>query len=225
MKAMILAAGRGKRLRPLTDHTPKPLLKVGAYSLIEHTLHALVKAGIRDIVINIAYLGESIKNGLGDGARYGARIIYSDEGEQALETAGGIRQALPLLGEDPFLVVNGDIASDYPYQRLTGLSDTAAHLILVPNPPHHPAGDFALEQDRLTRAEQQRYTYSGIGLYHPRFFRHCPPGVQALAPLLYEAIAQGRISGEIYRGFWMDIGTPERLAELRAKFDGAGCAS
>lgn len=215
MKAIILAAGRGERMRPLTDHTPKPLLKAAGKSLIEYTVEALVTAGIADIIINIAHLGEQIKHCLGDGSLYHANIIYSDEGATGLETAGGIKQALPLLGNSPFLVVNGDISCDFPFQSLVNKDCDLAHLIMVNNPEHHLTGDFALNsQSILTSEGSPKYTYSGIGLYNPDLFANISYGKSPLAPLLKNAMQVKRVTGELYQGFWMDIGTPKRLEEL-----------
>lgn len=214
MKAMILAAGRGERLRPLTDHTPKPLLRAGGRSLIEHLIAGLAASGFRDLVVNLSHLGELIEAQLGDGRRLGARIVYSPEGPEPLETAGGIRNALPLLGEDPFLVINGDIATDFPFDRLHGFPVREAHLVLIPNPPHHRQGDFSLEDGCVSTAGHDRYTYAGIGVYRPSLFSALPPGRAALAPLLRQAIPQGVVTGELYRGFWMDVGTVERLRAL-----------
>lgn len=216
MKAMILAAGRGERMRPLTDSTPKPLLQAGGRTLIEYHLAALVGAGFTDIVINHAHLGGQIEAALGDGHRYGARISYSDEGV-ALETGGGIFKALPLLGDAPFLVVNGDIWTDYPYARLTQPPAGLAHLILVDNPPHHPGGDFALNGDQVREQGENMLTFSGIGVYRPALFDGCEPGRFPLAPLLRRAMAAGEVSGEYYGGAWIDIGTPQRLQELEAR--------
>lgn len=214
MKAMILAAGRGERLRPLTDRTPKPLLPAGGRPLIEHTIAALARAGFPEILINLSHLGEQIQARLGDGARLGAKLLYSPEGETALETGGGIHRALPLLGGEPFLVVNGDIATDYPFERLHTQPFGLAHLVLTDNPPHHPKGDFALREGALLDSTENGYTFSGIGVYRPELFAGCKPGKFPLAPLLREAMAKGLVSGEIYRGFWMDIGTEARLREL-----------
>lgn len=215
MKAMILAAGRGERMRPLTDHTPKPLLPVAGKPLIEHTIIQLVSAGFTDIVINHAHLGQQIEDTLGNGNHLGANISYSPEGGQALETAGGIINALPLLGKDVFLVVNGDIATDFPFAALKKVSVDLAHIVLIDNPPHHTQGDFALDNSgKVTENENHRYTFSGIGLYHPDLFSKTPPGKSKLAPLLREAIAAKKATGQHYSGFWMDIGTPERLQEL-----------
>jgi N-acetyl-alpha-D-muramate 1-phosphate uridylyltransferase len=217
MKAMILAAGRGERMRPLTDHTPKPLLPVAGKPLIVHTINQLVAAGFTDIVINHAHLGQQIEDTLGNGKHLGANIVYSPEGEQALETAGGIINALPLLGNKPFLVVNGDIATDFPYTELHKIKVDLAHIVLIDNPPHHPQGDFALDHSgKVTDNDQQRYTFSGIGLYHPDLFSNTPSGISKLAPLLRAAISAQRATGQHYSGFWMDIGTPERLQELAA---------
>ena len=215
MKAMILAAGRGERMRPLTDHTPKPLLPVAGKTLIEHTINQLVSAGFTDIVINHAHLGQQIEEKLGDGEYLGANITYSPEGEQALETAGGIIKALPLLGHEPFLVVNGDIATDFPFAELKKVSVDLIHLVMVDNPNHHAQGDFGLHSSgQLTNNDAQRYTFSGIGLYHPDLFINTPPGKSKLLPLLLKAIAAKKATGQHYSGFWMDIGTPERLQEL-----------
>ena len=217
MMAMLLAAGRGERMRPLTDLTPKPLLQVGGKPLIVWHIERLVDAGITDIVINHAHLGKKIEQALGDGSRFGATIRYSDEGT-ALETAGGIAFALQLLGEQPFAVVNGDIWCDYDFARLSGLAANMrqdnAHLVLVNNPPQHPHGDFGLRDGRVTDSGP-KLTFSGIGLYRPELFMHIPRGSKApLAPLLREQIAAGWVSGEYHRGLWFDVGTPQRLAEL-----------
>lgn len=216
MKAMILAAGRGERMRPLTDRTPKPLLDAGGCSLIEHHLVNLKRAGIREVVINLAWLGERIREYLGDGSRYGLRIRYSDEGAAALETAGGIIQALPLLGDETFLVVNGDIWTDYPFAELTLGAGALARLVMIDNPPHHPKGDFALERGLLRLQGETMLTYSGIGLYRRELFAPYPPGKRGLREVLNAAIAQERIEGMHYRGQWFDIGTPQRLEALRA---------
>ena len=210
MKAMILAAGRGERMRPLTDHTPKPLLQAGGRPLIEHLIVALVEAGITELVINHAHLGEQVEATLGDGSRWGASIRYSPEAE-ALETAGGIHRALPLLGSDPFLVVNGDIATDFPFATLLGRPIDLAHLVLVPNPEHHPRGDFGLQDGKAMDGGDIRYTFGGIGVYRPELFKDCVPGRFPLAPLLRSAMALGSVSGELHQGMWMDIGTMERL--------------
>lgn len=234
MRAMILAAGRGERMRPLTDHCPKPLLQVGGRSLLEWHLLALARAGIREVVINLAWQGAMIPAALGDGSRYGVRLVYSDEHPEALETAGGIIHALPLLGEAPFLVVNGDIWTDFDFARPPTLdADALGSLILVPNPPQHPRGDFALlprgagEADILAdpaRLESAgappRFTFSGIAVYRPEFFAGVSPGRQPLLPLLRRAAAAGRLRGRLYQGSWSDVGTPDRLRELDERLAG-----
>lgn len=217
---MILAAGLGTRMRPLTDHTPKPLLMAGGKPLIVWHIEKLARAGFQDIVINLAWLGWKIPAALGDGAQWHVRLHYSDEQQEgALETAGGIIKALPLLGHEPFLVVNGDVWCDYPCLPITFNSTDLAHLVLVQNPPHHPAGDFALDSsgrvfDKSNDAKLPHYTFSGIGYYHPALFADLPHGKRALAPLLRQAMANGQISGDYFGGDWRDIGTPERLASL-----------
>jgi len=214
MKALILAAGRGERLRPFTDSIPKPLLQVGGRPLIEHIIAGLAGAGFCEIVINLAHLGRKIQDRLGDGVRFGINIVYSQEGSEALETGGGIHRALPLLGNEPFLVVNGDVASDFPFENLQRHPDGLAHLVLVENPPHHLQGDFALQGDRVVDEGEPKYTFSGIGVYRPELFAGRKPGKFPLAPLLREAMVGGSVSGQIHTGFWMDIGTVERLREL-----------
>ena len=215
MKAMILAAGRGERMRPLTDHTPKPLLLVAGKPIIEHTITQLVAAGFTEIVINHAHLGEQIEAALGNGQALGASICYSPEGEQGLETAGGIINALPLLGDDVFLVVNGDIATDFDFATLKNIPVDLAHLVLVANPKHHTEGDFGLDDTGLVyEYAREQYTFSGIGLYSPKLFHNLPAGSRKLGPLLRQAIAKQQISGQKFIGFWIDIGTPERLQEL-----------
>jgi MurNAc alpha-1-phosphate uridylyltransferase len=226
MKAMILAAGRGERMRPLTDATPKPLLLAGDKPLIVWHIEALVRAGIRDIAINHAHLGQLIEQTLGDGSRYGAHLRYSAESE-ALETAGGIAHALPLLGDAPFAVINGDIACDFDYARLPPraialrASGLRAHLVLVPNPPHHPRGDFALMDGKVSAEGETKLTFSGIGVYDPALFAGIASGAKApLAPLLRAAMCEGAVSGELHTGRWMDVGTPERLTELGRALSG-----
>jgi MurNAc alpha-1-phosphate uridylyltransferase len=219
MKAMILAAGRGERMRPLTDHTPKPLLQVGGKPLIVWHIERLARAGFRELVINHAHLGRQIESALGDGSRFGVSIAYSDESE-ALETAGGIAQALSLLGEEPFLVVNGDVYTDYDFSRLIAqpMGGVVAHLVLVDNPPQHAQGDFYLKDGRLVERGASRLTFSGIGVYRPELFASVIAGSKAkLAPLLHAAIAQQRATAEHYRGDWVDVGTPERLQALDRK--------
>lgn len=214
MKAMILAAGRGERMRPLTDSTPKPLLGAGGKRLIEFHLEALAAAGFQEVVINHAHLGEQIEQFLGNGERYGLRVTYSPEGT-ALETGGGIFRALPLLGDSPFLVINGDVWTDYPYAQLLDRTIEAAHLVLVPNPPQHPRGDFFLHDAMVSDAGVgARLTFSGIGIYHPSLFAGCEDGAFPLAPLLRRAMVEGRVSGERFDGRWFDIGTPQRLQQL-----------
>jgi MurNAc alpha-1-phosphate uridylyltransferase len=214
MKVMILAAGRGERLRPLTNHTPKPLLAVAGRAMIEYTIDNLVTAGFQDIVINLSHLGAQIRNHLGDGKQFGANICYSDEGDNALETAGGIQKALPLLGDQAFVVINGDIATDFDYARLHDINIKLAHLILIPNPEHHQQGDFGLNDGIVDQHSSERYTFSGIGIYHPDLFKHCQPGKLRLADLLREVMGSGQVSGTLFTGFWMDVGTPERLQTL-----------
>lgn len=228
MRAMILAAGRGERMRPLTDHTPKPLLPAGGKPLIVWHLERLAAAGIRDVVINHAWLGEQLPSQLGDGSRYGVRISYSAEAT-ALETAGGIAQALPLLGTQPFLVINGDIWCDWASTQahaLAGELDAAqadAWLLLVDNPDHHPQGDFTLAADgRVGTDGPQRLTFAGIGLYRPSLFEGLPRGTPApLAPLLRLAMARGAVRGAHHPGHWTDVGTPQRLAALDARLAAA----
>lgn len=215
MKAMILAAGHGTRMRPLTDHTPKPLLLAGGKPLIVWHIEKLARAGFRDIVINLAWLGWQIPEALGDGSRWQVRLHYSDEQfEGALETAGGIIKALPLLGDEPFLVVNGDVWCDYPCLLHTLATTDLAHLVLVNNPAHHLKGDFALQEGRVFNEGAERYTFSGIGYYRPELFAGLEYGKRPLAPLLRTAMQHGQVSGEWFGGDWRDIGTPERLAEL-----------
>ncbi len=217
MKAMILAAGRGERMRPLTDETPKPLLEAGGRSLIEHRIAALVRGGITEIVINHAWHGAQIEARLGDGAHLGARLRYSPEGDRRLETGGGIRNALTLLGDAPFIVVNGDVWTDYPFERLPEDPAGLAHLVLVPNPPHHPGGDFVLDGTFVTNGVATRLTYSGIAVLRPALFDGQDAEVFPLAPLLRAAADRGLVSGKRYDGLWLDIGTPESLEALRLR--------
>jgi MurNAc alpha-1-phosphate uridylyltransferase len=220
MKAMILAAGRGERMRPLTDSTPKPLLTVGGKPLIGYHLEALARAGLRDVVVNLSWLGGSIRQAIGTGERYGVRIAYSDEGANALETAGGIFKALPLLAPGPFLVVNGDIWTDIDLGKLH-LEDAAdGRLVLVSNPVQHPRGDFGLDGDSVVERDTDRFTYSGVGMFRPELFAGCQPGKFPLLPLLKRAIAAGKLRGQLHRGEWNDVGTPERLAELERRLAG-----
>jgi len=214
MKAMILAAGRGERLRPLTDTTPKPLIKVAGKSLIEYHLNNLAKAGITEIIINTSWLADKIHEELADGSQYNVTIQYSDEGE-ALETAGGIIKALPLLGDEPFLVVNGDIWCDYNFSDLPKFkTDKLAHLILVNNPKHNQEGDFALQNGLIKNSAETMYTFSGIGIYRVDFFSEQPAGTSPLAPIIREKCTQDLVSGQYYDGLWTDVGTLERLQEL-----------
>ena len=213
MKAMILAAGRGERMRPLTDSHPKPLLQVKGQALISYHLKALACAGINEVVINHAWLGEQIIDYCGDGSRFGLAIHYSRETE-ALETAGGIHKALPMLGDSAFLVVNADILTDFDYAALVNMNPVAAHLVLVPNPEHHPQGDFSVADGRLVNDAPQKFTYSGIGVYQPELFLNLPQEKYPLAPILRDNIPHGNITAEVYFGEWIDIGTPERLQQI-----------
>ncbi|MBY5993016.1 N-acetylmuramate alpha-1-phosphate uridylyltransferase MurU [Ferrimonas balearica] len=221
MKAMILAAGRGERMRPLTDTTPKPLLPVAGKPLLTYHLERLARAGITEVVINHAWLGAQIPAALGNGERWGLSLRYSDEGDQALETGGGIHKALPLLGDAPFLLLNGDIFCQLEWPTLPSLADgDLAHLYLVPNPAHNPEGDFALAEGRVGVDGPQRLTYGGIALFHPALFAACQSGHFSLVPLLKDAMAQGRVSGSRYDGLWCDVGTPQRLQQLERQLDG-----
>ena len=220
MRAMILAAGKGERMRPLTLHTPKPLIPVAGVPLIEYHLRALARAGFSEVVINHAWLGEQIEAHLGDGARFGVAIQYSPE-SQPLETGGGILQALKYLGDQPFVVVNGDIWTDYDFSVLQQPLDGLAHLVLMDNPQHHPEGDFSLQHNRVGQLDESpdassNLTYSGIAVLHPQLFADCFGGAFRLAPLLRQAIAQGQVTGEHFTGHWIDVGTQERLAAAEA---------
>jgi MurNAc alpha-1-phosphate uridylyltransferase len=219
MKAMILAAGRGERLRPLTDQCPKPLLPIGGKPMIEHTINALVENDITEIIINLSYKGEQIRNSLGNGKRLGAQLSYSDEGPEALETAGGIRRALAFFDEQAFLVVNGDIYTDYPYAQLRSRSVSQTYLVLVANPVHHPQGDFGLDNGRVSDQAEQLFTFSGIGVYSKQLFENLPDGRHPLAPILYEAIRTGTVDGELYSGVWMDVGNLQRYEAINQWFD------
>ena len=212
---MILAAGRGERMRPLTDHTPKPLLRAGGKPLIVWHIERLAQAGICDLVVNHAHLGRHIEQALGDGSGWGVQIRYSAEGEgRALETGGGIFKALPMLDDAPFMVINADVWSDLELGHLRLAPDLLAHLVMVDNPEHHPGGDFRLLRGRLYDEGRPRLTFSGIGVYHPRLFAGCHAGAFPLAPLLRAAMRRGEVSGEHHRGRWVDVGTPQRLADL-----------
>jgi MurNAc alpha-1-phosphate uridylyltransferase len=220
MKAMILAAGRGERMRPLSDGVPKALLKVGGRPLIAHLIERLARVGFTDLVVNVSHLGAMIERELGDGSRLGARIVYSRE-DEPLETGGGIAYALPLLGEAPFLVINSDVYSDFDFSRLAAPAAALArggglaHLVLVDNPPHHPVGDFALTAGKVSGAGASRLTFSGIGVYAPALFAPVARGARCqLAALLVPSTARGLVTGEHHRGLWRDIGTPQRLEAL-----------
>lgn len=222
VKAMILAAGKGERLAPLTNTMPKPLIKVDGETLIQRHLTALAGAGIESVVINVSHLGDRIEQRIGNDGGLGIEIIYSREPGEPLETGGGILRALPLLGQEPFLVVNADIWTDYDFGSCRIRGDAAAHLVLVPNPPHHAAGDFTLNGFEIERREQNPYTYSGIGVYTSAFFTGVTQERFPLAPLLIEHARSGRLSGEVHAGAWFDIGTPERLERLREMLGAQG---
>lgn len=228
MKVMILAAGRGERMRPLTDRVPKALLEAGGKPLIVHLIEQLAQSGFVDVVVNVSHLAEQIERRLGDGSRFGVRIAYSRE-EKALETGGGIAYAMPLLGKAPFLVVNSDIYSDFDFGRLGPVAASLtrgtldAHLVLVDNPSHHPAGDFSLHEGRLSRDGSARLTFSGVGVYSPELFAAVKRGARCqLISLLAPAMARGRVGGEHHLGMWIDAGTPERLSELDQHLRAAG---
>ncbi len=211
---MILAAGRGERMRPLTATLPKPMLEVGGHRLIEYHIASLVEFGVREVVINLSWHGGRIREALGDGSARGLAIRYSEEGPEPLGTGGGLLAALPLLGEAPFLVMNGDVWSDFPLRSLKPAAGSLAHLVLVANPEHHPGGDFALAPGGRVVEGADRLTYSGISMLDPRLFDGCAPGAFALKPLLERALAAGRLTGQRHGGSWRDVGTPARLAAL-----------
>ena len=213
---MILAAGRGERMRPLTDTTPKPLLRVHGEPLIERHVARLAAAGVTRIVINLAWLGGQIRGYLGDGARYGATITYSEESPQALETAGGIFRALQYLSPGPFIVVNGDVFTDFPFGTLALDAGHDAHLVMVRN-PSYLKGDFGIERGEARATAADLYTFSGISVYRPAFFEGCVDGVFPLKPLMLRSMAAGRCSAQLFEGLWAEVGTPERLAELNAE--------
>jgi N-acetyl-alpha-D-muramate 1-phosphate uridylyltransferase len=221
---MILAAGRGERMRPLTDVTPKPLLRAGGRPLIEYHIAALVAAGVTEIVVNVAWLGDAIRTAVGDGSRFGAKIYYSDEGDHALETGGGIFRALPLLGRDPFVVVSADIWCRFPWESLLrGLPQAdLGHLVLVPNPEFHRSGDFSLEGDRVRPLAVESFTYGNIGVFSTELFAGCTGGAFKLAPLLFAAAERGRLSGELFNGEWHNIGSPAQLATLDQQLQDMG---
>jgi MurNAc alpha-1-phosphate uridylyltransferase len=231
MKAMVLAAGRGERLRPITDTLPKPLVQVAGKPLIVYHLEALARAGVRDVVINLSWLADKIRTALRDGSEFGVRITYTDEGPVALETGGGIFNAIQLLGPGPFLVVNGDTFTDIDFGALQAKAEpdtragALARLVLVPNPTQHPAGDFGLEGEQVVERQTGRFTYSGVGVYRPELFEGCAAGKFPLAPLLKRAIAAGRLRGQLHEGEWCDVGTPQRLAELDGRLEGASHAT
>jgi N-acetyl-alpha-D-muramate 1-phosphate uridylyltransferase len=214
-RAIVLAAGRGERLRPLTDSCPKPLLPVRGKPLIVYHLEKLARLGVPEVVINLSWQGAAIRAALGEGARWNLRLRYSEEGEMALETGGGIFRALPWLGPEPFLVINADVYTDFDFGALALQGDALAQLVLVPNPAHVPNGDFALQDGRVVEQGMPRWTYAGIGLYRPELFERCTPGRFPLLPLLRGAIAHGRLHGQLYLGAWSDVGTAERLAALQ----------
>lgn len=215
MRAMILAAGRGLRMRPLTDHTPKPLLRVKDHPLIVHHIIALAKIGIQDIVINVGHLGHKIVEALGHGESFGVHIQYSYE-DPILETGGGVAKALPLLGTEPFIVVSGDIFTDYPFQQLPKAPGKLLHIVLVDNPPHNPKGDFALNAGLVCEYGERLLNFAGIYVYRPEFFRGCPTGGFPINTLLKPAIQKQQVTGEYYQGVWHNIGTPEQLAQVHA---------
>jgi N-acetyl-alpha-D-muramate 1-phosphate uridylyltransferase len=217
LKAMVLAAGRGDRMRPLTDALPKPLLPVAGRPLVAHQLLALAAAGIREVVMNCAWQSDRLQQALGDGGQWGVSIRYSPEPWPALETGGGIFQALPLLGPGPFLLVNGDVWSDFDPAALELPEGMLAHLLLVPNPEHNPAGDFSLRSGLVGTADRPRYTYGGMAVLSPDLFAGCKAGCFPLAPLLVGAAERSRVSGVLHEGGWIDVGTPERLYALRAR--------
>jgi MurNAc alpha-1-phosphate uridylyltransferase len=217
MKAIVLAAGLGTRMGTLTANLPKPLLEVGSEPLIAHQIAKLAHAGVEEVVVNVSRHGEKIRAAMGDGERWGLRIVYSDEGEVPLETGGGILRALPRLGPGPFLVLNADVMTDFDPAALR-LDGAEGALLLVPNPEHHPRGDFALDEQGLLRADGSKLTYGGIALLTPRMFAAFPPGAQPLKPILDAAIARGELRGLRYEGRWLDVGTPERLERARQMF-------
>lgn len=221
MKAMILAAGRGDRMRPLTDETPKPLLTVGGRPLIDYQLAALASGGIDEVVINLSWLGAKIRAMIGTGDKYGLNVTYSDEGAEALETGGGIYRALPRLGPDPFWLVNGDVFGDFRYDLRPLAPGVLGHLIMVENPVHHPRGDYSLADGRVTARGLHSWTYAGISMLHPDLFAGAADGRFPLAPLFDTAIGQRALTGEVFDGRWVDVGTPERLAALDRALSGS----
>ncbi|MEM7431969.1 MAG: N-acetylmuramate alpha-1-phosphate uridylyltransferase MurU [Pseudomonadota bacterium] len=214
MKAMLLAAGRGERLRPLTDTTPKALVEVRGKPLIDYHLEALGRAGCEQVVINLGWLGNKILDHVGDGGRFGVRVVFSPEGENILETGGGILRALPMLGSDPFVVMNGDVFTDMPVPSTDLADGSLAKLILVPTPDYKQRGDFDLKGDRVVSSDEPLLTFSGVAVYEPEFFNGCEPGRFPLAPMFYQLADEGRLQGERYDGVWEDVGTKERLDAL-----------
>lgn len=218
MKAFVFAAGRGERLRPLTEHTPKPLLAVGGRALIDWHLDALARAGVSEAIVNLSYLGERIRARLGDGSGYGLSIRYSDEGPEPLETAGALVHARELIGADPFIAVAADIWCPFDYASLPRQPSGLGHLVLVDNPPEHPDGDFSLTPDgRVGLAAEHRKTFAGIAVYRPQLFAGLAPGPRPLRELLWPAAARGLLSGQHHSGDWVDVGTPERLHAVRRR--------
>lgn len=213
-RALIFAAGRGERMRPLSDATPKPLLSVGGKRLIEWHLAALAESGVREVVINTSHLAEQFPAALGDGARWNLRIAYSYEGPEPLETGGGMQRALPLLGAAPFIAVNGDIRTDFDFSTLPHDIGDLAHLVVIDNPEHHPRGDFVLRNGRLHDEAEPRLTFAGIGVYRPELLAQQPAGTYSIVPLLRAQMRAGRVGGMHFRGMWSDVGTPQRLAQL-----------
>jgi MurNAc alpha-1-phosphate uridylyltransferase len=216
MKAMILAAGRGERLRPLTDEIPKPLIEVGGQSLLERHLDNVRSAGIETVVINLGWLGDKIVEHVGSGKRYGLEVIYSQEGNNILETGGGIHKALPMLGSEPFLVVNADIYTDMPVPDVSLENEHLGHLMMVPTPGYRDRGDFNIEEGLIRNGTDAALTFSGVAIYRPDFFDGCDAGRFSIAPMLREAADRGQLSGSLYEGLWADAGTPDRLAALQA---------
>ncbi len=214
MKAMILAAGRGERMRPLTNTVPKPLLRAGGKALIEYAIEALKEGGVTHIVVNHAHLGEQIVDYLGDGSKFGISVVYSDESSGALETGGGIKKALPLLGDKPFIVINSDVWTDFPISSLPQDIPGLAHLVLTDNPAHHPEGDFYLSNSLVNLENGEKLTFTGIGIYSPSLFDQVHEESFPLAPVLHKAMTDGLVSGQYYGGKWIDVGTPERLEAL-----------
>lgn len=216
MIAMILAAGRGERLRPVTDTVPKALVEVHNDSLLERHLHAVRAAGVETVVINLGWLGEQIVDRIGSGSSFGLNVVYSPEGDDILETGGGIHRALPMLGSEAFLVVNADIFTDMPFPTQEPGNDDIAHLVLVPTPGDKTRGDFDLVDGRVRNGGEAEFTFSGVAIYRPEFFANCEPGRFSVVPMLRAAADAGQLSGSIYSGLWRDVGTPEMLTELNA---------